>query len=326
MIARRVTDDLIAFSGETAPRRYMKYFLTQKLAESRHFVNRMHDEADTLRDCVAQMIAVIGEHQAMSDQDEVHDSLSAAKDAKRSEESKLVALNDVIAEALANIETQETNVEILDDENNGKRSALVADLGRSYVPIGLRCEGNSRLLNFEVVSAVMELVNLIVLVLTVMSIMKWIPAKWFSCSLGLIAALRCWNGPLEIYIYTLSLKVLTMATLYILDKLAEVADSSRLQDKMKVVFVEARVADESFIALIGDLCSALRVSITKNRRLIAELETLGQQGEALKLLDYMKEIVARDSATLRVLEQLLAGTHVGMRLKASYVAEMEETK
>ncbi|GKF17459.1 hypothetical protein Tco_0062377, partial [Tanacetum coccineum] len=80
-----------------------------------------------------------------------------------------------------------------------------------------------------------------------------------------------------IYIYTLSLKVLTMATLYILDKLAEVADSSRLQDKMKVVFVEARVADESFIALI-------------------------------------------------VLEQLLAGTHVGMHLKASYVAEMEETK
>ncbi|GKA40313.1 hypothetical protein Tco_0732906 [Tanacetum coccineum] len=131
---------------------------------------------------------------------------------------------------------------------------------------------------------------------------------------------------MEIYIYTLSLKVLTMATLYILDKLVEVADSSHLQNKMKVVFVESRVADESFIALIGDLCSALRVSITKNRRLIAELETLGQRGEALKLLDYMKEIVARDSATLRVLEQLLAGTHVGMRLKASYVAEMEETK
>nr|GEV11275.1 putative reverse transcriptase domain-containing protein [Tanacetum cinerariifolium] len=64
-----------------------------------------------------------------------------------------------------------------------------------------------------------------------------------------------------------------------------------------------------------------RVSITKNRRLIAELEALGQQGEALKPLDYMKEIVGRDSTTLGVLEQLLVGTHAGMRLKASYVAE-----
>ncbi|GKF78073.1 hypothetical protein Tco_0230543 [Tanacetum coccineum] len=74
-----------------------------------------------------------------------------------------------------------------------------------------------------------------------------------------------------------------------------------------------------------DLCSALRVGIAKNRRLIAELETLGQRAEALKPLDYMKEIVGRYAATLGVLEQLLAGTHVGMQLKASYVAEIEET-
>ncbi|GJT63540.1 hypothetical protein Tco_1007073 [Tanacetum coccineum] len=117
-----------------------------------------------------------------------------------------------------------------------------------------------------------------------------------------------------------------MADLYILNKLAEVADSSCLQDKMKVVFVQARGADESFITLMCDLCSALRVSIIKSQRLIAKLETLGQRGEALKPLDYMEEMVVRDSAMLGVLEQLLAGTHVGMRLKASYVAEMEETE
>ncbi|GJW80603.1 hypothetical protein Tco_0144578 [Tanacetum coccineum] len=75
MIARRVTDDLIAFNGETAPRRYMKFFLTQKI------------------------------HETMPDQDEVHDSLLAAKDAKRSDQSKLDALNDVIAEALEDIDT-----------------------------------------------------------------------------------------------------------------------------------------------------------------------------------------------------------------------------
>ncbi|GJY45185.1 hypothetical protein Tco_0433398 [Tanacetum coccineum] len=134
------------------------------------------------------------------------------------------------------------------------------------------------------------------------------------------------SGLFEIYIYTISLKLLSMAALYILDKLAEVANSSRLQDKMKAVFVQARGADESFIALIRDLCSALRVSIAKNQRLIAELEALGQPAEASKPLDYMKEMVVRDFVTLGVLEQLLAGTHVGMRLKASYVAAMEETE
>ncbi|GJR81234.1 hypothetical protein Tco_0152019 [Tanacetum coccineum] len=66
MIARRVSDDLISFSGENAPP----------------------------RDCVAQLIALIAELHAMEDQEEVYDSLLAAKDAKRGEEAKLVALND----------------------------------------------------------------------------------------------------------------------------------------------------------------------------------------------------------------------------------------
>ncbi|GJT46023.1 hypothetical protein Tco_0954738 [Tanacetum coccineum] len=110
------------------------------------------------------------------------------------------------------------------------------------------------------------------------------------------------SGLFEIYIFTISLKLLSMAALYILDKLAKVANSSRLQDKMKAVFVQARGADESFIALIRDLCSALRVSIAKNQRLIAELEALGQPAEASKPLDYMKEMVVRDFATLGILE------------------------
>nr|GFC66815.1 hypothetical protein [Tanacetum cinerariifolium] len=46
--------------------------------------------------------------------------------------------------------------------------------------------------------------------------------------------------------------------------------------------------NESVIALMRDLFSALRVSIAKNRRLIAELDALGQPSEASKPLDYMK--------------------------------------
>ncbi|GKC65309.1 hypothetical protein Tco_1097907 [Tanacetum coccineum] len=290
IIARRVTDDLIAFSGETAPRRYMKLFLTQKLAESHRFVNRMRDEANTIRECVAQLTTIVAELQVMSDQDEVHDSLLAAKDAKRSKESKLVALNDVIAKALEDIDTQETNVEILDDENDGAVPIL------SWIWVNLDCSW----------------------CLQVMSIWTWSPAN----GLAVVKSIWTWSPANGL---AMVMSIWTWIPANGLAVLVEFADSSRLQDKMKVVFVQARGADESFIALMRDLCSALRVSITKNRRLIAELEALGQRGEALKPLDYMKEMVGRDSATLGVLEQLLAGTHVGMRLKASYISEMEET-
>nr|GEW14572.1 hypothetical protein [Tanacetum cinerariifolium] len=97
-------------------------------------------------------------------------------------------------------------------------------------------------------------------------------------------------------------EVLTMAALYILDKLTEIADSSHLQDKIKVVFSRVSIEDESFIGLMHDLYSDLRLSLTKNQRLIAELEALGQRGDALKPLEYMREMVARDFVMLGVLE------------------------
>nr|GFA36031.1 hypothetical protein [Tanacetum cinerariifolium] len=72
MIVRRVTDDLISFSGETSPSKYMKFSLEQKFAESR-----------------------------------------------RDEQAKRDTLNEMIVEALDEIETQETNVEILDGARDG---------------------------------------------------------------------------------------------------------------------------------------------------------------------------------------------------------------
>ncbi|GKB94919.1 hypothetical protein Tco_0981056 [Tanacetum coccineum] len=91
------------------------------------------------------------------------------------------------------------------------------------------------------------------------------------------------------------------------DKLSEAVGSAILEDKMKVVFSRARESDQAFIDVLCDLCSALR------------------RADTLKPLEYMREIVARDSARVGVLEQLLAGAHVGMRLKAGYATEMEET-
>ncbi|GKG45952.1 hypothetical protein Tco_0498398, partial [Tanacetum coccineum] len=97
-----------------------------------------------------------------------------------------------------------------------------------------------------------------------------------------------------------------MAPLYILDKLSEVTDSTWLEDKMKVMFSRAQDSDESFIKLLRELCSAIWVTITKDRRLIVELEALGQRADVLKSLEYMREMVARDYVRVKVLEQLLA--------------------
>nr|GEX14945.1 hypothetical protein [Tanacetum cinerariifolium]GEY43048.1 hypothetical protein [Tanacetum cinerariifolium] len=68
----------------------------------------------------------------------------------------------------------------------------------------------------------------------------------------------------------------------------------------------------------------LRMTLSKNQRLSAKLEALGERVDAVRSLDHMREIVARDSTKLSTSEQLLAGAHVGMGLKEGYVADMEE--
>nr|GEV47455.1 hypothetical protein [Tanacetum cinerariifolium] len=56
------------------------------------------------------------------------------------------------------------------------------------------------------------------------------------------------------------------------------------------------------------------------------LEFVLLHGDALKSLEYMREMVVHDSATLGVLEQLFASTHVRMRLNASYMNDMDEAE
>nr|GEY88853.1 hypothetical protein [Tanacetum cinerariifolium] len=212
IVVRRVTDDLIDFSGETSVPRYMKFFLVQKIAESRHFVNHMRDEVETLRGCIGQLTAIFAKLKVMRDQDEVNDSLLATNDAKLGKESKLSALNEV--------------------------------------------------------------------------------------------------------------SLLSMGPFFILDKLTEVAESSRLTDKMKVVFDQARREEESLEALMRDVSFSLRVSLSKKRRLATELEALREQGDVVRALENMKEIVLSDSLTLADLEQLLARAQAGLGLKDGYFADV----
>ncbi|GKA60146.1 hypothetical protein Tco_0759459 [Tanacetum coccineum] len=67
-----------------------------------------------------------------------------------------------------------------------------------------------------------------------------------------------------------------------------------------------------------------RISLSKKRRLVAELEALAERGDVAKDLEYMRDIVARDTVTLEELETLLARAQVGVSLKVGYIADMEE--
>ncbi|GJR62412.1 hypothetical protein Tco_1504574 [Tanacetum coccineum] len=125
---------------------------------------------------------------------------------------------------------------------------------------------------------------------------------------------------------TCAVKLLIMAAFFILDKLIEVDGSDHLQDKMKIVFTRTHNEDECFIGIVRDLCCGLRLSLSKNRRLIVELEALGHCADAVRSLGYLREMVGRDSDTLGVLEQLLAQAEVGRRLKAGYANDMDETE
>nr|GEV31518.1 hypothetical protein [Tanacetum cinerariifolium] len=94
---------------------------------------------------------------------------------------------------------------------------------------------------------------------------------------------------------------LSMAAFLILDKLAEVTGFPCLQDRMNLMFSGACSEDESFIGLIRNHCFGFWMMLNKNRRLIAELEALGQREDALRSLDYLREMVVRDYGTLKVL-------------------------
>ncbi|GJR46869.1 aminotransferase-like mobile domain-containing protein [Tanacetum coccineum] len=211
-----------------------------KIAETRRFINHMRDEAASARNYISQLTALSTELEAMGDQEDVFDSLMCLRDDQRDENSRLMALNDVIAKAEEKISTKEAHL-----------------------------------------------------------VYTWLPPEF---------------------------PVFAHGSFLLLDKLVEVADSPRLQDKMKWVFSQTHSEYESFIGLMHDLCFGLRMSLHKNQRLIDELEALGQRVDALKSLDCLREIVARDSGTLGVLEQLLAGAHVRMGLRNGYVAEMEQSE
>nr|GEW04211.1 hypothetical protein [Tanacetum cinerariifolium] len=67
----------------------------------------------------------------------------------------------------------------------------------------------------------------------------------------------------------------------------------------------------------------LWVSVSNKRRLVAELEALGEVEGAAKSLEHMRAVVGRDAVTLGELEAMWASAPVEAALKAGFVADME---
>ncbi|GKC56120.1 hypothetical protein Tco_1083718 [Tanacetum coccineum] len=288
-VARRVTDDLIDFSRETTVPKYMKFFVAQQIAKGRRFINRMREEAQTSKNLIAQLNALIAELEALEDLGEVYDMLMCLKDDKVVENNKLTGLNDLITYVEEDSEAKEAHVEIMEGESNsGSCRRLVIESSACYAHF-IDLYGYATGVVFVAVSA--------------------------FCILRI-----------SYHTYISGLLVLfgIHEAFFILDKLTEVVESSRLPDKMKYVFVRARSEDESFAGLMRNLCFSLRISLSKKRRLVSELEVLAERGDVGKSLEHMREIVARDAATLGDLEKLLDRTQVGVSLKDGYVANMEE--
>ncbi|GJV33423.1 hypothetical protein Tco_1393823 [Tanacetum coccineum] len=66
-IARRIIDDLIEFSGETSIDGYMSFFKSQQIVERCGFISWMREEANTARNLVGQLNALIVEMEALED-------------------------------------------------------------------------------------------------------------------------------------------------------------------------------------------------------------------------------------------------------------------
>ncbi|GKF38933.1 hypothetical protein Tco_0118994 [Tanacetum coccineum] len=112
-ITRRVINDLIEFSGETSVDGYMSFFKSQQITKSHGFINRMLEEANTVRNLVGQLNALIAEMEALEDQGELFDTLMDLKDVREVARAKLQGFNELITQAEQEIETKEAQTQAM---------------------------------------------------------------------------------------------------------------------------------------------------------------------------------------------------------------------
>ncbi|GKB81340.1 hypothetical protein Tco_0948235 [Tanacetum coccineum] len=112
-VARRVIDDLVDISGKTSVDGYMRFFKAQQVAETRLFVNQMREEAQTSRNMIGQLTALVAEIEDFDDPGEVFNTLIGLRDDIRVDEAKLAGLNNLITQAEEEIEMKEAQLEVM---------------------------------------------------------------------------------------------------------------------------------------------------------------------------------------------------------------------
>nr|GEV07067.1 hypothetical protein [Tanacetum cinerariifolium] len=79
----------------------------QQVVETRLFVNQIREEAQTSRNMIGQLAALVAEMEAFDDPEEVFDTLMGLRDDIQVEEAKLAGLSDLITHAEEEIEMKE---------------------------------------------------------------------------------------------------------------------------------------------------------------------------------------------------------------------------
>ncbi|GJY85783.1 hypothetical protein Tco_0499809 [Tanacetum coccineum] len=103
----------LGFIEKTSVDGYMSFFKAQQIAETRGFINRMREEANTSRNLIGQLNALIAEMEALEDQGEMFDTLMDLRDDREAANTKLQGLNALIAQAEEEIETKEAQIEAM---------------------------------------------------------------------------------------------------------------------------------------------------------------------------------------------------------------------
>nr|GEU32211.1 hypothetical protein [Tanacetum cinerariifolium] len=314
-VARRAIDELAKLSGKTEIPKFIKFFKLQQIFEARLFINVLRDEARKPRNRLAQLNVMIVEMEAMDDSNEVYDSLKCLREDILAENNKLMGLNEFVADAEEDIDMKEGTAA----RKLGKLKLRCVEIGEDYR------------LDMAINSAAMEVDNVVnrraLFIEELDSLgVRHVPAKfteflkeiqakdgrpWRICKFWsrFIWMYSAGNG---LFGYGLQIR-----------RWSNYAESTYLKDKMKFWFTRARTEDQAFVVLMCDVCLELKIKMHKTRRLIVELEALGEVGDAITSLNHMREIVGRESAKLAVLEQLSASTDVAMHLKDGYVTDME---
>ncbi|GKA22241.1 hypothetical protein Tco_0708203 [Tanacetum coccineum] len=288
-VARRVIDDLIEFSGETSVDGYMSFFKSQQIAETRSFINRMHDEVNTARNLFGQLTALIAEVIILNARIKLQ-----------------VFWNKLVNDAEAEVEEKEAQV-----------------MGMIYV-----CVKNELCMDvllfdpytFRLLTPDSEYIDSSLPVILFVNgdlifLFRLLPVKTkYVCS-----SKQCFMGVEVVAL----VGVLFRLPILFIEFRSRLVCLAAMNGAYVTDGCYAKAEDQAFSGLISNIYVALRISLSKKQKLIAELEAVGDEEGVAKGLENLTVVVARDTATLGDLEHLLARSQVGVALKAGFVNDMQ---